>query len=64
MDEALEAKVDYAFSPRWGYLTACPTNLGTGIRLSVMMHLPALKLSNEIERVRRAAKDLHLAVRG
>ena len=64
VDEAMEAKVDYAFSPRWGYLTACPTNLGTGIRLSVMMHLPALKLSNEIERVRRAAKDLHLAVRG
>ena len=64
VDEALEAKVDYAFSPRWGYLTACPTNIGTGIRLSVMMHLPALKLSNEIERVRRAAKDLHLAVRG
>jgi len=64
VDETLEAKIDYAFSPRWGYLTACPTNLGTGIRLSVMMHLPALKLSNEIERVRRAAKDLHLAVRG
>ncbi len=64
VDEALEANADYAFSPRWGYLTACPTNLGTGIRLSVMMHLPALKLSNEIERVRRAAKDLHLAVRG
>ena len=64
VDEALEAKVDYAFSPRWGYLTACPTHLGPGIRLSVMMHLPALKLSNEIERVRRAAKDLHLAVRG
>ncbi len=64
VDESLEANADYAFSPRWGYLTACPTNLGTGIRLSVMMHLPALKLSNEIERVRRAAKDLHLAVRG
>jgi protein arginine kinase len=62
--DALEARIDYAFSPRWGYLTACPTNLGTGIRFSVMMHLPALKLTNEIERVRRAAKDLHLAVRG
>ncbi len=64
VDDAIEAKVDYAFSPRWGYLTACPTNIGTGIRLSVMMHLPALKLTGEIERVRRAAKDLHLAVRG
>lgn len=64
VDETLEQKTDFAFSSRWGYLTACPTNVGTGIRLSVMMHLPALKLTNEIERVRRAAKDLHLAVRG
>lgn len=64
VDDTVETKIDYAFSPRWGYLTACPTNVGTGIRLSVMMHLPALKLTNEIERVRRAAKDLHLAVRG
>ncbi len=64
VDDTIETKIDYAFSPRWGYLTACPTNVGTGIRLSVMMHLPALKLTNEIERVRRAAKDLHLAVRG
>ncbi len=64
VDDAVETGVDYAFSRRWGYLTACPTNVGTGIRLSVMMHLPALKLTSEIERVRRAAKDLHLAVRG
>ena len=64
VDDAIESRVDYAFSPRWGYLTACPTNVGTGIRFSVMMHLPALKMTNEIERVRRAAKDLHLAVRG
>ncbi|MHC4827670.1 MAG: ATP--guanido phosphotransferase, partial [Planctomycetota bacterium] len=60
----VEGKLDYAFSRRWGYLTACPTNVGSGIRLSVMMHLPALKLIGEIDRVRRAAKDLHLAVRG
>ncbi|MDY7109207.1 MAG: protein arginine kinase [Planctomycetota bacterium] len=64
VDDAIEAHIDYAFSKRWGYLTACPTNVGTGIRFSVMMHLPALKIINEIERVRRAAKDLHLAVRG
>lgn len=64
VDDSIESRIDYAFSKRWGYLTACPTNVGTGIRLSVMMHLPALKLTNEIERVRRAAKDLHLAVRG
>ena len=64
VDDAIEDKCDYAFSQRWGYLTACPTNVGAGIRLSVMMHLPALKLSGEIDRVRRAAKDMHLAVRG
>ena len=64
VDDSIEETMDYAFSSRWGYLTACPTNIGTGIRFSVMMHLPALKITNEIERVRRAAKDLHLAVRG
>ncbi len=64
VDDAIESKLDYAFSKRWGYLTACPTNMGTGIRFSVMMHLPALKITSEIERVRRATKDLHLAVRG
>ncbi len=64
VDDAVESRVDYAFSPRWGYLTACPTNVGTGVRFSVMLHLPALKITNEIERVRRAARDLHLAVRG
>ena len=52
---AIEARLDYAFSPKWGYLTACPTNLGTGIRLSVMMHLSGLKMTNDIERVRKAA---------
>lgn len=64
IDDTVESRVDYAFSPRWGYLTACPTNLGTGIRFSVMLHLPALKITSEIDRVRRAAKDMHLAVRG
>jgi protein arginine kinase len=64
VDDAIESRLSYSFSPRWGYLTACPTNVGTGIRFSVMMHLPAMKMTNEIERVRRAARDLHLAVRG
>jgi len=64
IDDTIEGKLDYAFSGRWGYLTACPTNVGSGIRLSVMVHLPALKLIGELDRVRRAAKDLHLAVRG
>src|SRR6266704_6227694 len=64
IDDALEAKLDYCFHPRFGYLTACPTNIGTGIRVSVMLHLPALKLTGEIEKVFRAAKDMKLAVRG
>ncbi|HPF39145.1 MAG TPA: protein arginine kinase [Phycisphaerae bacterium] len=64
LDDAIESQVDYAFHPRYGYLTACPTNVGTGIRVSVMLHLPALKLTGEIERVLRAAKDMNLAVRG
>jgi protein arginine kinase len=64
IDDALEAKLDFAFHPRFGYLTACPTNVGTGIRVSVMLHLPALKLTGEIEKVFRAAKDMRLAVRG
>ena len=64
IDDALEEKIDWAYSSKWGYLTACPTNVGTGIRVSVMLHLPALKLTGEIEKVRRAARDMHLAVRG
>src|ERR1043166_6465943 len=64
LDDRIEAGVDCAFHPRYGYLTACPTNLGTGIRVSVMLHLPGLKLTSEIERVFRAAKDMRLAVRG
>ncbi len=64
IDDALEAKLDWAFHPRFGYLTACPTNVGTGIRVSVMLHLPALKLTGEIEKVFRAAKEMKLAVRG
>ena len=64
IDDMLEEKMDYAYSKRFGYLTACPTNVGTGIRVSVMLHLPALKLTGEIEKVRRAARDMHLAVRG
>ncbi|HSI32261.1 MAG TPA: protein arginine kinase, partial [Tepidisphaeraceae bacterium] len=64
IDDQIEARVPYAFHPRFGYLTACPTNVGTGIRVSVMLHLPALKLTGEIEKVFRAAKDMKLAVRG
>jgi len=64
IDQALGKSLSFAFDRQFGYLTACPTNVGTGIRVSVMLHLPALKLTKEIERVARAAKDLRLAVRG
>lgn len=64
VDDALERGLTYAFSDRFGYLTACPTNVGTGLRLGVMVHLPALKLTNELERLQRASRDLNLAVRG
>jgi len=64
IDDAIEQKVDYAFSPRYGYLTACPTNMGTGIRVSVMLHLPALKLTGQIEKFFNATRSMGLAVRG
>ena len=64
IDDTLESELEFAYNARFGYLTACPTNVGTGIRVSVMLHLPALKLTGEIEKVFRAAKDMKLAVRG
>ncbi|GAI85657.1 unnamed protein product, partial [marine sediment metagenome] len=64
IDDMIESKVDYAFSPRYGYFTACPTNLGTGIRVSVMLHLPALKMTGQTEKFLNAARDMNLAVRG
>ncbi len=64
IDDMIEQKVDYAFSPRFGYLTACPTNVGTGIRVSVMLHLPALKMTGHIDKFLNAARELNLAVRG
>jgi len=64
MDDAISMRVPFAFDRQLGYLTACPTNVGTGIRVSVMLHLPGLKYANEIERMARAARDMRLAVRG
>lgn len=64
IDTMIEKQLDYAFSPRLGYLTACPTNLGTGVRVSVMLHMPALKMTGHIEKFLGAAKDMNLAVRG
>ena len=64
LDTALEDKLDYAFSSTLGYLTACPTNLGTGMRASAMMHLPALVISSQMEKVVRAVNQLGMVVRG
>ena len=64
IDDMIEQNVDYAFSPKYGYLTACPTNLGTAIRVSVMLHLPALKITGHTEKFLNATRDMGLAVRG
>src|SRR5215472_6748254 len=64
VDDLLEQRVTYAFSEEFGYLTACPTNVGTGMRSSVMLHLPALVLTKQIEKVFRALQKINLAVRG
>ena len=64
LDDQLEQKLDFAFSSRLGYLTACPTNVGTGLRVSVMMHLPALVITRQIEKVFQAIARMRLAVRG
>jgi protein arginine kinase len=64
LDTALEDHLDYAFSPTLGYLTACPTNIGTAMRASAMMHLPALVISNQMEKVVRAVNQLGMVVRG
>jgi len=64
VDSALEAKLDFAFHPRLGYLTACPSNVGTGMRASAMVHLPALVLSEQINQIVQAVNKIGLAVRG
>lgn len=63
-DTALERKLDYAFNTDLGYLTACPTNLGTGIRVSAMLHLPGLVLAEQINPIIQSVNKLGLAVRG
>jgi protein arginine kinase len=63
-DSLLEKKLDYAFNPDLGYLTACPTNVGTGIRVSAMLHLPGLVLAEQINPIIQSVNKLGLAVRG
>lgn len=64
IDDVLEESLDYAFDENMGYLTACPTNTGTGMRASVMVHLPALVITKQFNRVSQALNQLGLAVRG
>ena len=64
LDSELEKKLDYAFDNELGYLTACPTNLGTGIRVSDMLHLPGLVLDEQINPIIQSVNKLGLAVRG
>ncbi|MGI5875778.1 MAG: protein arginine kinase [Dethiobacteria bacterium] len=63
-DDLLEAHIEYAFHENYGYLTACPTNVGTGLRVSVMLHLPALVITEQIKRILAAIYQVGLAVRG
>ncbi|MFT5239185.1 MAG: protein arginine kinase [Candidatus Promineifilaceae bacterium] len=64
VDSEIEDLFGYAFSPQLGYLTACPSNVGTGLRASVMMHLAGLRLTNEVESVINGLEKIGLTVRG
>ena len=64
VDSVIEENASYAFSEEFGYLTACPTNTGTGMRASVMMHLPALTVTNNMSKIISSASKLGLTVRG
>jgi protein arginine kinase len=64
VDDIIESKHTLAFNEELGYLTSCPTNLGTGLRASVMVHLPALVLTGQINRIVNAVTQLGLTVRG
>lgn len=64
IESALEEKIEFAYSGKLGYLTCCPTNLGTGIRASAMLHLPALVMTGYIRGVLEACGKLGIAVRG
>jgi protein arginine kinase len=64
IDDWFEMNLDFAFDERYGFLTSCPTNVGTGIRASVMMHLPALVMTQQMQRMLPAINQLGLVVRG
>lgn len=64
LDRALDSHIAWAVHPRFGYLSACPTNTGTGLRASVMLHLPALAETQDLKAVLRGLGKLHMTVRG
>lgn len=64
IDEKISSLINYAFSPKYGFLTACPTNVGTGMRGSIMVHLPALTLTGNTKKVLEAINNFGMNVRG
>jgi protein arginine kinase len=64
VDDVIEQSVDYAFDKDLGYITCCPTNIGTGMRASVMLHLPALSITNQVDKLLYGVSQLGVAVRG
>jgi protein arginine kinase len=64
VDDVIEEHLNYAFHEELGYLTGCPTNVGTGMRVSVLVHLPALVITQQIEKVFRSLQRINLVVRG
>lgn len=64
LDDMIEGHFNFAFSPRWGYLTACPANVGTGMRVSVLVHLPALVMTGQTEKVFRSVQRVNVVARG
>lgn len=64
VDDEIEANLNYAFDEEFGYLTSCPTNVGTGLRASVMVHLPCFVMTGNINTVLQAVNQVGLTVRG
>lgn len=64
IDEQISNNIKYAFDEKYGYLTTCPTNLGTGLRVSVMLHLPALRMTGRIQKVLDVVNKVNVTVRG
>lgn len=64
LDDKLEQQLNYAFDSRFGYITSCPTNIGTGLRISALMHLPAIVITKQVDKVLQSLARVHYAIRG